>query len=256
MASSVRPAVRYTLMGFHMALWLTIFLVGLLLAFNIVYFIVHIAAGIALIIYVPAAIALSARDSESSFDHAGGEVAYLVIQQIAWLFSGVWSALIAAWASVCYDVTYTRGRYTYQRNGVCAVVIAISALSLLHFVLLLGWMSWVIHIARTTPGLSATRGFAMPTHKLLVSPPYDREPVSMSERSERGAAGSNQGQSRGQAEYYPTPFPTGQVAHDDATGVGRVDRGYQLDPASEAEREGVLMSHAQGWQHQGTSETR
>lgn len=186
----------------------------------------------------------------------GSERACYVLIVVSHLVSGVWSALIAAWASVCYDVTYTRGRYTYQRNGVCAVVIAISALSLLHFVLLLGWMSWVIHIARTTPGLSATKGFAMPTHKLLVSPPYDREPVSMSERSERGAAGSNQGQSRGQAEYYPTPFPTGQVAHDDATGVGRVDRGYQLDPASEAEREGVLMSHAQGWQHQGASETR
>ncbi|RSH95327.1 hypothetical protein EHS25_000414 [Saitozyma podzolica] len=252
MASSVRPAVRYTLMGLHMALWLTIFLVGLLLAFNIVYFIVHIAAGIALIIYVPAAIALSARDSESTFDHAGGEVAYLVIQQIAWLFSGVWSALIAAWASVCYDVTYTRGRYTYHRNGVCAVVIAISALSFLHFVILLGWMSWVIHIARTSPGLSATKGFAMPTHKLLVSPPYDREPVSMSERSERG----ERGQSRGQAEQYSTPFPTAQVAHDDATGVARVDRGYQLTSATEAEREAELMSHAEGWQHQGAGETR
>jgi hypothetical protein len=239
-----------------MALWLTIFLVGLLLAFNIVYFIVHIAAGIALIIYVPAAIALSARDSESTFDHAGGEVAYLVIQQIAWLcecdsarlgfnhgrntvliivpesVSGVWSALIAAWASVCYDVTYTRGRYTYHRNGVCAVVIAISALSFLHFVILLGWMSWVIHIARTTPGLSATKGFAMPTHKLLVSP------------------------SRGQAEQYSTPFPTAQVAHDDATGVARVDRGYQLTSATEAEREAELMSHAEGWQHQGAGETR
>jgi hypothetical protein len=255
-----------------MALWLTIFLVGLLLAFNIVYFIVHIAAGIALIIYVPAAIALSARDSESTFDHAGGEVAYLVIQQIAWLcecdsarlgfnhgrntvliivpesVSGVWSALIAAWASVCYDVTYTRGRYTYHRNGVCAI----SALSFLHFVILLGWMSWVIHIARTTPGLSATKGFAMPTHKLLVSPPYDREPVSMSERSERG----ERGQSRGQAEQYSTPFPTAQVAHDDATGVARVDRGYQLTSATEAEREAELMSHAEGWQHQGAGETR
>lgn len=174
---------------------------------------------------------------------------------VSHLVSGVWSALIAAWASVCYDVTYSRGRYTYHRNGVCAVVIAIAALSFLHFVILLGWMSWVIHIARTTPGLSSTKGFAMPTHRLLVSPPYDREPVSMSERSERGVP-ADRGQSRGQAEHYPTPFPSGQVAHDDATGVGRVDRGYQMTPATEAEREAALMPPEQGWQHQGTSGTR
>ena len=59
--------------------------ISLVFTGNSVLVIVHAAAGLALVIYVPAAIILSAKNSWNQFDHAGGEVAYIVIQMLAWL---------------------------------------------------------------------------------------------------------------------------------------------------------------------------
>lgn len=42
-------------------------------------------SGIPLVIYVPAALYMSIKDSPSKFTHAGGEVAYVTIQLACWL---------------------------------------------------------------------------------------------------------------------------------------------------------------------------
>jgi hypothetical protein len=43
------------------------------------------AAAFITVIYVPASFILSLRNSTNRFDHAGGEVAFLVVQEITWL---------------------------------------------------------------------------------------------------------------------------------------------------------------------------
>jgi len=43
------------------------------------------AAGAALVVYIPAALYVSIKDSSSRFDHAGGEVAYVTIQLACWI---------------------------------------------------------------------------------------------------------------------------------------------------------------------------
>lgn len=47
--------------------------------------ILHAVVGLALLIYVPAAMYISLKDSGSTFDQAGGEIAYLAIQLIGWI---------------------------------------------------------------------------------------------------------------------------------------------------------------------------
>lgn len=41
--------------------------------------------ALAFLIYIPAAFGLTVARRRNHFDHAGGEVAYLVIQQVGWL---------------------------------------------------------------------------------------------------------------------------------------------------------------------------
>lgn len=53
--------------------------------FNILFLSLHAAMLIAFLIYIPAAFAFTSRRRKTRFDHAGGEVAYLVVQQIGWL---------------------------------------------------------------------------------------------------------------------------------------------------------------------------
>jgi len=47
--------------------------------------ILHSCAGVALLVYIPATVYLSLKNSSSTFDQAGGEVAYAVIQICCWL---------------------------------------------------------------------------------------------------------------------------------------------------------------------------
>lgn len=46
--------------------------------------VVHCAAALATMIYLPAAIFFALRGKETQFDHAGGEVAYLSVQAASW----------------------------------------------------------------------------------------------------------------------------------------------------------------------------
>ena len=66
-------------MGWVIALILNLAIVG-----DLDQLVIHILLGIALIVYMPAAMCLVAKGSKSSFTHAGGEVAYTVIQWILW----------------------------------------------------------------------------------------------------------------------------------------------------------------------------
>lgn len=42
-----------------------------------------------------------------------------------------------------------------------------AALGFIQFFMLIGWMGWVIHTARTVPGMSSSEAFKIPTHQLL-----------------------------------------------------------------------------------------
>lgn len=52
---------------------------------DIVIFAIHLAMCLAFLIYIPAAFGISLSRKKSRFDRAGGEVAYLVVQQLGWL---------------------------------------------------------------------------------------------------------------------------------------------------------------------------
>jgi len=99
------PAVRYTLFTLHIVLWLAAFVLNLVMWGSISLLFLYAAAGLALVIYCPAAIILSARNSSSSFDHAGGEVAYIVVQMLIWLCKSEFddnlaSILVRAWQAI------------------------------------------------------------------------------------------------------------------------------------------------------------
>lgn len=52
---------------------------------DILLFAITLALALAFIIYIPAAFGLSLAKRHGHFDHAGGEIAYLVVQQVGWL---------------------------------------------------------------------------------------------------------------------------------------------------------------------------
>jgi hypothetical protein len=51
---------------------------------SVVLLVVHCAAALATVIYLPAAIIIAVRGKETRFDHAGGEIAYLSVQAALW----------------------------------------------------------------------------------------------------------------------------------------------------------------------------
>lgn len=75
--------IRYLLFAIHTSLTLAIFLITLLVFLDQSTLLIppSIALGIWLI-YSPAAIIISARNSSNRFDQGGLEVAYLVVQQV------------------------------------------------------------------------------------------------------------------------------------------------------------------------------
>jgi hypothetical protein len=56
-----------------------------LTGFNVLLIALYSASGLALLIYIPAAVYLSIKDSNSRFDRAGREVAYLSVQLALYL---------------------------------------------------------------------------------------------------------------------------------------------------------------------------
>ena len=75
--------LSHLLQALHVVLLLVIFPVTGVLIGDYPYIIIETFSALAMVIYIPAAVILSIRDSSSSFDHAGGEVAYLVVQLAA-----------------------------------------------------------------------------------------------------------------------------------------------------------------------------
>lgn len=69
----------------HFILLLTTLIVNVLLAHSIPLLITHCCLAFAFLVYIPTAFILSAMRSTNRFDQAGGEVAYLVVQQAGWL---------------------------------------------------------------------------------------------------------------------------------------------------------------------------
>ena len=67
--------------SFHIIVWAICLILTSLNVNTFLALIIIAASGVALVIYIPAAIVLCRRRSTSHFDHAGGEVAYLVTQQ-------------------------------------------------------------------------------------------------------------------------------------------------------------------------------
>lgn len=66
----------------HIFLWLAIFLIVLFLTPELGTLIVAAASGIALLVYIPATIILGARDANTSFCSAKGELGYLITQLV------------------------------------------------------------------------------------------------------------------------------------------------------------------------------
>ncbi|WVQ81500.1 hypothetical protein IAT38_003624 [Cryptococcus sp. DSM 104549] len=167
--------VRYALFITSFILFVVILLLNIFWGGSIIGLILHAVGGLLMLVYAPAAMILSLRDSWSSFDHAGGEVAYLVIQMAIWLTSGV--------ILTCESIM----RYCNFGNGwwPCARYKApVAALSYVLFALFTAWMAWLVTRVHTNGQLSPTAAFRLPTHKLLVGS-YQR-PARMMDLNEAG----------------------------------------------------------------------
>lgn len=71
----------------HTIGWLAILICSVVLSedpINWIMATIHALSGVALVIYVPAALYVTWRGSDTRFDHAGGEVAYIAVQLVAW----------------------------------------------------------------------------------------------------------------------------------------------------------------------------
>ncbi|WWD21114.1 hypothetical protein CI109_105595 [Kwoniella shandongensis] len=168
--------VRYVLFALSFVLFLIALLLNIFLTGSIINLALHCAAGLLMLLYVPAAVILSAKDSDSRFDQAGVEVAYLTIQMALWLASGIVFAIEAAWVTCSYTVTiYNNRRYRFYSTICTQRLAGLSALGFIHFILLAGWLIWLAYAAHHTGGrMSSTQAFKLPTHRLVVGR-YERK---------------------------------------------------------------------------------
>ena len=69
----------------HVGLWLLALILNLTLVGDVIQLTLHILTGIALVIYMPAAMVMVGKKSKNQFTHAGGQVAYVTVQWFFWL---------------------------------------------------------------------------------------------------------------------------------------------------------------------------
>lgn len=160
---------------------------------DLIMLIIHCCLALAFLIYIPAAFGVTVARQKSHFDHAGGEVAYLVIQMLGWLgklsssqsllltcvlsmtnlvASGILNAVYLTYLDLSCDVRRRRivnGRAVWISvySSICRWSTAIMGLSFAHFAILLGWMIWIVVVVyRASPG-NPDRAFQISTGWLL-----------------------------------------------------------------------------------------
>ncbi|KAI9636645.1 uncharacterized protein MKK02DRAFT_45350 [Dioszegia hungarica] len=162
--------VRNWLMLIHFLFIAVDLVLTAIFTFNILFLSLHAAMLIAFLIYIPAAFAFTSRRRKTRFDHAGGEVAYLVVQQIGWLLSGIF-ATIQTITTSC-TVPHRTGfggnfHWVYTPARYCTFSAVNLGLSFGHFIFLVGWMTWIIMVVyRSSPG-NPTKAFKISTGWLL-----------------------------------------------------------------------------------------
>ncbi|WVQ93278.1 hypothetical protein IAU59_000344 [Kwoniella sp. CBS 9459] len=121
-------------------------------------------AAIAMLAYVPAAIAHSAKNSAVRFARAGLEIAYLVFITLLHLAAGIMAAVDTG-ADLCV------GPEGYDLQLCNKGDIAIAVLCFFHAVFTAIWAVWIIHVVREAKveGVSGLYGgfYGVPVHKLL-----------------------------------------------------------------------------------------
>ncbi|WVF65627.1 hypothetical protein IAT40_000357 [Kwoniella sp. CBS 6097] len=121
-------------------------------------------AAIAMIAYVPAAIAHSAKNSPVKLARAGLEIAYLVFIALLHLAAGIMAAIDTG-ADLCV------GPEGYDLRLCHNVDIAIAVLCFIHAIFMAVWAVWIIHVVREAKveGVSGVYGgfYGVPVHKLL-----------------------------------------------------------------------------------------
>ncbi|WVQ93277.1 hypothetical protein IAU59_000343 [Kwoniella sp. CBS 9459] len=146
------------------------FLLGLLLSLFIgvsglsfINFCLSAGSGLVMLIYAPAAVILSIKDSCSGFDQAGVEVAYTVIQALIWLVANIFS-LIDIGADLCNDTD--SGWYSHHRDcrGRQAGLFVIYMINMLLYI---GWTAWIVVIVHRSKSAPRKETYKVPTHRLI-----------------------------------------------------------------------------------------
>ena len=180
----------------HTLLWLITLPISMAVTGSYLMLILHLIAGIPLVIYVPAALVLSMKDSPSKFTHAGGEIAYVTIQLAAWLGecldvpchhqpittaseraaltpgSAIAAVLLAVVSETrCYDgfsIYDDMEMSIWRRPDACWALWVVTAFSFTQVILTIMWLAIVAHKAQHTAGLKPSQAYKVPTHRLLV----------------------------------------------------------------------------------------
>ncbi|WVR09124.1 hypothetical protein IAU60_006186 [Kwoniella sp. DSM 27419] len=159
--------VRYSLFAFTFFLWLISFFIDLFVAGGGIAYInlwIIVFSGGLMLLYAPAALLLTRKDSSSGFQQAGMEVAYTVMQGITWLVIFFWTAFDVA-LPLCSNTD--SGFYTKKAN--CrATQIGLLVVYIITLLTYIGWTAWVIRAVYRVKSMSKNKAYKIPTHRLLA----------------------------------------------------------------------------------------
>ncbi|OCF41953.1 hypothetical protein I317_04255 [Kwoniella heveanensis CBS 569] len=151
----------FTFIFFVLAFLLSFFIGVSVLSF--ISFCLAASSGFLMLVYAPAAIFLSVRDSGSRFDQAGGEVAYTVLQALVWLVASIFS-LIDIGADLCDD----SDSGSASRHRICrARQAGFFIIYLINLLMYIGWTAWIVVLVHRNQSMPRKETYKIPTHRLI-----------------------------------------------------------------------------------------
>ncbi|ORX39978.1 hypothetical protein BD324DRAFT_615754 [Kockovaella imperatae] len=174
--------------AFQFVNWAITFSLSLALARDFVLFIVLALVGLVMFIYVPYALHITYRDKHvgvQGFDHAGGEVAFVVVAGVGWLIACGVDILLTVLLGVCQD---EEDYYLPTSTNQCGVGVALAVLTGLQTIIMILWLWMIVFIVYKSPNTLRSEAYRTSVNWLLrgaSSPQRGPEITSMAEEAPR-----------------------------------------------------------------------